>query len=154
MRRPSSLVAWFTTTDQLKVWVHAAPDKAAYQRRLAIWLTHVGPFSANRVSELLAVSTQAVWKWIAEYNKMGPTGLDRKGRGGRRWGLMPLDEERKLLSRFLVDPESGAPLTAAQLRSILSGAVGREISIHYVYKVLRRHPWRSLTRQSVHAIRD
>jgi transposase len=130
----------------MRVWVQAASDKAALQRRLAIWLTHTGPFTAQRVAELLAVSTQAVWKWVAEFNKIGPAGLDRKGRGGRRWGLMTVEEERKLLAKHLVHPESGALLTATQLRSALSGDVGREISIHYVYKLLHRHPWRALAR--------
>jgi hypothetical protein len=41
-------------------WVQDAPDKTAYQRRLAIWLTHAGPFPAHRVADLLRVSTQAV----------------------------------------------------------------------------------------------
>lgn len=147
MRRPSSLTPWFTTSAQMKSWVQAAPDRAAQQRRLAIWMTHTGPFTAQRVAELLAISTQAVWKWVSEFNRIGPAGLDRKGRGGRRWGLMTLEEERKLLARHLVHPESGALLTATELRAALSGAVGREISIHYVYKLLRRHPWRALARQ-------
>ncbi len=58
--------------------------KGAYQRRLAIWLTEVGPFAAHRVAEFLAISTQAVWKWLGEYNALGPQGLERHGRGGRR----------------------------------------------------------------------
>ena len=78
MRKPSSLSPWFTV-EQLVAWVKEAPDKTAYQRRLAIWLTHAGPFAAHRVADLLAVSTQAVWKWVAEYNSLGPSVLDRKG---------------------------------------------------------------------------
>jgi hypothetical protein len=39
MRNPSNLTPWFTT-DQLMAWVKESPDKSAYQRRLAIWLTH------------------------------------------------------------------------------------------------------------------
>jgi curli biogenesis system outer membrane secretion channel CsgG len=37
MRKPSSLNPWFTV-DQLIAWVKEAPDKTAYQRRLAISL--------------------------------------------------------------------------------------------------------------------
>ena len=65
MRNPSALTPWFTT-DQLLAWVKESPDKTAYQRRLAIWLTHSGPFPAHRVADLLAVSTQAIWKWLGE----------------------------------------------------------------------------------------
>jgi len=37
-------------------WVKDAPDKAPYQRRLAIWLTHSAKLSADRISELLIVT--------------------------------------------------------------------------------------------------
>ncbi len=132
MRKPSSLSPWFTT-GQLMAWVKDAPDKSAYQRRLAIWLTHAGPFPAHRVADLLAVSTQAVWKWVAEYNSLGPTGLDRKGRGGRRWGLMTLEEEYAFLAEHLAQAEAGDLLTAKQLRSALTKAIGQEVSIDYIY---------------------
>jgi len=56
MRKPSFLSPWFTV-EQLVAWVKESPDKTAYQRRLAIWLTHAGPFAAHRVADLLAGST-------------------------------------------------------------------------------------------------
>src|ERR1035437_6718699 len=95
--------------------------------------THAGPFAAHRVADLLAVSTQAVWKWVAEYNSLGPSGLDRKGRGGRRWGLMTLDEERAFLAEHLAEAETGDLLTAKQLSSALSKKLGQEISVDYIY---------------------
>lgn len=53
----------------LQVWVREAPDKGAYQRRLAVWLTGVCRLSAHWVAESLCVSKQAVWLWIAQYNR-------------------------------------------------------------------------------------
>ncbi len=153
MRKPSSLTLWFTAL-QLMAWVKEAPDKAAYQRRLAVWLTQAGPFSAHRVAELLAVSTQAVWKWLGEYNTVGPSGLDGKGRGGRRWGWMTLDEERAFLARHLRQAEAGDLLTAKQLRPALQKAVGHEVSLAYVYGLLHRHQWRKLTPRPHHAQQD
>ena len=153
MRKPSSLSPWFTV-EQLVAWVKEAPDKTAYQRRLAIWLTHAGPFAAHRVADLLAVSTQAVWKWVSEYNTLGPTGLDRKGRGGRRWGLMSLDEERAFLAEHLSEAESGNLLTAKQLASALAKKLGQEVSIDYIYGLLHRHEWRKLTPRPHHAKQD
>jgi transposase len=150
MRKPSSLSPWFSV-EQLVAWVKESPDKTAYQRRLAIWLTHVGPFTAHRVAYLLAVSTQAVWKWVAEYNTLGPTGLDRKGRGGRRWGLMTLEEERAFLAEHLSEAESVGLLTAKQLASALAKGLGQEVSIDYIYGLLHRHQWRKLTPRPHHA---
>ena len=141
MRKPSSLSPWFTV-EQLVAWVKEAPDKTAYQRRLAIWLTYAGPFAAHRVANLLAVSTQAVWKWVGEYNTLGPSGLDRKGRGGRRWGLMTLDQERAFLAKHLAEAEGGGHLTAKQLSSALAKKLGQEVSIDYIYALLDRHQGR------------
>ncbi len=135
-------------------WVKDAPDKSAYQRRLAIWLTHAGPFPAHRVADLLAVSTQAVWKWVAEYNSLGPTGLDRKGRGGRRWGLMTLEEEYAFLAEHLAQAEAGDLLTAKQLCSALTEKLGQEVSIDYIYGLLHRHQWRKLAPRPHHAKQD
>jgi transposase len=153
MRRPSSLRPWFTVV-QLVAWVKESPDKAAYQRRLAIWLTYAGPFAAHRVAELLAVSTQAVWKWVGEYNAHGPSGLERKGRGGRRWGLMTLDQERAFLDRHLAKAESGHLPTARQLSSALSKKLSQEVSIDYIYALLRRHQGHKLTPRPHHAGQD
>jgi transposase len=153
MRKPAMLHPWFTA-DQLLSWVKEAPDKTAYQRRLAIWLTYLGDFPAHRVAELLAVSTQAVWKWVGEYNAVGPGGLDRKGRGGRRWGLMSLDEERAVLAQYLAPAEAGDLLTAKQLQAALSKAVGRAVKIDYVYRLLHRHDWRKLPPRPHHSQHD
>jgi transposase len=143
MRNPSSLSPWFTV-EQLVAWVKEAPDKTAYQRRLAIWLTHAGPFAAHRVADLLAVSTQAVWKWVGEYNTLGP----------RRWGLMSLDEERAFLAEHLAQAENGDLLTAKQLASALQKKLGKEVFIDNIYGLLHRHEWRKLTPRPHHTKQD
>ena len=78
MARHAKIAAWFTV-DQLRTWMQEAPDKDSYRRRLAIWLTFLGPYPAGQIAEMLGVSTQAVWKWVGEYNRSGPCGLDRRG---------------------------------------------------------------------------
>lgn len=135
---PSSLTPWFTT-DQLRVWVKEAPDKAAYQRRMAIWLTHFARLPARRIADLLLVSVQSVWKWVGEYNSLGPSGLERKGRGGRRWALMTLQEEHDFLVQHLARAESRNVPTARHLHLALCQRLGQDVSLGYVYKLLHRH---------------
>jgi transposase len=106
------------------------------------------------VADLLVVSTQAVWKWVGEYNMHGPSSLDRKGRGGRRWGLMTLEEERAFLAQHLAQAEAGDLLTAKQLHPALCKALGQDVSMDYVYKLLHRHEWRKLTPRPHHAKQD
>jgi len=153
MRMPSDLTPWFTT-DQLMEWVKEAPDKTAYQRRLAVWLTHAGKLPAHRIAELLLVSTQSIWKWIGEYNSLGPAGLDRQGRGGRRWGLMTPDEEQEFLSQQLARAKDGNILTAKHLHPALCQRLGQEVSLDYVYKLLHRHEWRKLAPRPRHVKQD
>jgi transposase len=153
MRPPAKLEPWFSS-DQLVAWMQEAPDKASYQRRLAVWLTYLGPFPAGEVAAMLGVSKQAVWKWISEYNQRGPDGLDREGRGGRRWGLLSEEQEKAVLERFAARARSGDIVSAKQLLPEICKTVGREVSLAYVYKLLHRQQWRKLAPRPRHVNQD
>jgi len=147
MRPPAKIKNWLDT-EQMLQWLQEAPDQAAYKRRTAIWLTHVNRLHASKVAEILDVSTQAVWLWINQYNKAGPSGLMRKGRGGRRWGFMSFDEEAKLLEPFIRKARSGNPPKAKVIKSVIEKHLNRKVSISYVYRLLRRHGWAEIIAQS------
>ena len=149
MRNPSELAPWFSP-EELLAWVQEAGDKAGYQKRLAIWLTHAGPFHAGEVARYLGVSKQAVWLWVGQYNKLGPDGLERSGRGGRRWGFLSPEEERDLLAGFLERASRGEVVTALHLHRDICRRVGKEVSLAYVYKLLHRNEWRKLAPRSHH----
>jgi transposase len=153
MRRPAELRPWFSV-EQRQAWVTEAPDQAAYQRRLAIWLTQLGPYHAEDVGTMLAVSKQAVWKWVGEYNAQGPTGLEGQRRGGLRWGLLSLEQERALLARYEARAQTGDVITAKQLHAEIWKAVGQDVSLAYVYKLLHRQDWRKLGPRPRHVKRD
>jgi transposase len=143
MRPPASIKPWLSIED-LQIWVREAPDKFSYQRPLAIWLTQVGGLAAHPVAEFLCASKQAVWLWISQYNRQGPEGLDRQGRGGRRWAYLSLAEEQALLKNWQERAARGEVLTAKQLHACLQKAAERTISLGYVYRLLHRHGWRKL----------
>ena len=149
MRPPARIEPWLSTQD-LQVWVREAPDKGAYQRRLAIWLTDVCRLPAHRVAESLCVSKQAVWLWIAQYNRQGPEGLSRAGRGGRRRAWLSWEEEERFLEKQQAAVR-GRILTARQLRAELERLARRRVSLAYVYHLLRRHGCRKLARRPRHA---
>jgi transposase len=111
----------------------------AYKKRLAIWLTRRGPFHAHKVSELLQVSKQAVWLWIKQYNQGGPDSLDRKGRGGRRRAYLSLDQERALVERLQSQVAKGQGRKAKELLPEVLEAVGQNVSVAYVYRLMQRH---------------
>src|SRR5262249_34033814 len=142
MRLPAQIEPWLSTED-LQVWVREAPDKASYQRRLAVWLTHVERLPAHRVAQSLCVSTPAVWRWIAQYNQQGPEGLSRARRRGRRWAFLSWEQEQRFLKKWLRAATRGEVLTAKQLHGQLERVTGRRLSLGYVYRLLRRHGWRN-----------
>jgi transposase len=147
MRPPAQIKDWLSLEAMFR-WVQRAPDQAAYRCRMALWLTHTGRLHATKVAHILGVSKQAVWLWIRQYNEQGPAGLERHGRGGRRWGLMTLGQEAELLRPIIRRARSGhAPKPDAVKREI-EEKLQREVSKSYVYKLLRRHGWADILRLS------
>lgn len=138
MRKPAPLEPWLSE-EEILVWLREAPDREAYKRRLAVWLTHLGPHYAHEVAEMLGVSRQAVWLWVGQYNKKGPIGLARVGRGGRRWSYLSWVEEEEILQPFRERAARGEVVSAKEIWPELSKAMGQEVSLAYVYKLLHRH---------------
>jgi len=147
MRPPAKIKDWLTV-QKMYNWLQNAPDKEAYKRRHAIWLTHTDQLHAQKVAEILDVSIQAVWLWISQYNKFGPEGLQRKGRGGRRRAFFSHQEEREILKPFLQKARSGNPPKTNIIKAHIEDNLRRKVSKAYIYKLLQRHRWASIIAQS------
>jgi transposase len=143
MRRPAQIEPHLDT-DELVQWVRESNSRDSYKKRLAIWLTHIGPFHAKQISTMLQVSVQSVWLWVSQYNRYGPDGLERKGRGGRRWSYISWAAEESLLRSFFERASRGGIITAKQMHPEVCKAVGKEVSLDYVYRMLYRHSWRKV----------
>ena len=153
MPRVPHVEPWLFELELLE-WVRAAESRGAYQRRLAVWLTHLRHYPAHEVATLLGGSTPAVWRWLSQYNGQGPAGLARQGRGGRRWAFLPLDQERELLAALQEQAGRGQVLTAKQIYGRVRQAVGQQVSLDYVYRLLHRHGWRNLGPRPQHVKAD
>lgn len=152
MKPPAQIKGWLTS-EELMYWVREAKSVDSHTKRLVIWLTYLG-FHANQVSDYLQISKQAVWLWVGQYNKLGPEGLSRRGRGGRRWFFISLSEEKAFLDSLLEGSARGEILTAKQILPELEKLLGRQISLSYVYKLLHRHNWRKLGPRPHHVKSD
>lgn len=140
MRPPAEIKDWLPI-GQMFQWLQEAPNEAAHKRRMAIWLTHTGNLHAHQVADILGISTQAVWLWIRQYNQAGPAGLQRHGRGGRRWGFLTAQQEAELLAPLTRKARAGHPPKPAAIRQIIQEMLGRPVSMSYVYRLLSRHNW-------------
>ena len=147
VRPPASIKPWLST-GKMEKWVGQAPDEDARKRRLSVWLTHTEKLHARDVAERLEVSVQAVWLWVGQYNRRGPGGLDRKGRGGSRRTLMSLSQEKAVLSPFLSQARAGNPPRAEVVKKAIEKKLGRKVSLPYVYALQARHGWARIIAQS------
>lgn len=129
-------------------WVQDSPDQASHKCRMSIWLTHTGRLHADKVAGILGVSKQAVWLWIRQYNQAGPSGLDRMGRGGRRWGLLTSEEEKQLLAPLVRQARSGHRVRPSDVQRVVEERLNRDVSKSYIYKLLKRHRWSDTTGMS------
>ncbi len=146
--RPAARVKSWLSTEKMFQWLQSAPDGSSYKRRLAIWLTHTRRLHANKVAETVGVSIQAVWLWVRQYNNKGPAGLERTGRGGRRWAFMTPKQEAKLLKPFIQKAGVGSPPKPAEIKQAIEKKLGRKVSMPYVYRLLARHGWSDVIAQS------
>ena len=153
MRRPASIKPWLSAED-LQTWIREASSCDEYQKRLAIWLTFIGSYPAHHVATLLGVSKQAVWLWVGQYNQRGPEGLERGGRGGRRWAFLSWEEEEAFLAGLEERAQKGHILTAPQMHQQLRQATGQKVCLAYVYRLLHRHGWRKLGPRPRHVKAD
>jgi len=153
MRKPALINPWMNE-EELQSWIREATNQKDYQKRLVIWLTATGHFHAHQIAHMLGVSKQAVWLWIMQYNKQGPEGLRRQGRGGRRWSFLTSDEENHLLTSIVEESVKGKITGAKQLLAKIQQLTGKTVSLAYVYKLLKRNNWRKLTPRPRHIKAD
>lgn len=140
MRPPATIKDWLSI-DEMFQWVQSAPNQSVYKCRMAIWLTHTGRIHAAKVALILGVSKQAVWLWIKQYNAQGPAGLERPGRGGRRWGFLTPQEEKELLAPLWRRARAGPPVSVAAVQQLVEDKLHRGVSKSYIYKLLQRNGW-------------
>lgn len=146
--RPPAAIKSHLSINAMFQWLQKAPDEATHKRRMAIWLTHTGNLHAKQVAKVLGVSVQAVWLWIRQYNQQGPSGLERSGRGGRRWGFLTLKEEADLLRPYIRKLRDGVITNPSEIKKEVEDKLGKTVSMPYVYRLLQRHQWAQIIAQT------
>lgn len=102
----------------------------------------------------MAVSKGTVYQWVFHYNHEGPEAFVLQGRGGRRFGLMSLEEESRFLEAMKQEAEQGKVVGAFSLREGIEEKVGCEVSKDYLYDLLHRHGWRKVLPRPRHPKAD
>lgn len=75
-------------------------------------------------------------------------------RGGRRRENFSVEHEAALLKPFMETASTGGILVVGQIKRELESALGREVALSSVYKLLHRHNWRKLAPDKRHPQSD
>ncbi len=153
MARRPRVKTWLSEVELLE-WTRQATTPAECRRRLAVWITTLHGWPAHEVARLLGVSKQAIWAWMGQYNRLGPEGLDREGRGGRRWAFLSWEQEERLLASMRAEALEGRVMTAKHVYARVCETAKREVSLGYVYRLMHRHDWRKLSPRPRHVQAD
>ena len=137
----------------LKKQMKASADREQFQRWQAIFLTSKG-LSSKVVAEYVGTTKGTVHQWVYQYNHNGSDGIFLQGRGGRRFGLLTLDEERDLLEQVRSKAEQGRILTAYAVKVHIEEKTGKAVSKDYLYDILHRHGWRKVMPRPKHPKAD
>ena len=147
MRPPAQIKEHLSVNDMFQ-WLQNAPDEGAHKRRMAIWLTCTGNLYAKQVAKVLGVSVHAIWLWIRQYNADGPSGLERGGRGGRRWGFLTPAQEIEFLTPYIKKLSFGVITSPSEIKKTIEQKIGKSVSRPYIYRLLQRHRWAERIAQS------
>jgi transposase len=150
--RPTKLINHLDE-EGLKKQMKASANREQFQRWQAIFLTSKG-LTSEVVAEYVGTTKGTVHQWVHQYNHNGPNGILLQGRGGRRFGLLTLEEERNLLEQVRSKAEQGRILTACAIKFHIEEKTGKEVSEDYLYDVLHRHEWRKVMPRSRHPKAD
>ena len=74
----------------------------------------------------------------------------RRNWGGRRYGYMTVEEERKFLSQFLDKAEQGGILVVGEIKRAFEALVGQKVAKTTIYRMLDRHNWRTIVPRPRH----
>ena len=150
--RPTKLMNHFDE-EGLKKQMKASADTDQFRRWQAIFLTSKG-LTSKVVAEYVGTTKGTVHQWVHQYNHNGPNGILLQGRGGRRFGLLTLDEERDLLEQIRSKAEQGRIITACAIKFHIEEKTGKVVSEDYLYDVLHRHEWRKVMPRPRHPKAD
>ena len=143
----------YLTADELRQRMLGSEEREQFQRWQALYLTHLG-LSAAQVGEYVGISAGTVHQWVHHYNRAGPQEMVLGGRGGRRFGLLSLEQEAKLLEGLRHEAEQGHVVAAFRIRQEVEKKAGQGVSKDYLYDLLHRHGLRKIMPRPVHPRRD
>jgi len=139
---------------ELEGLLKKSKTKADFQRVQCVWLRALFGFSSHQVALAVGWRPATVKKIWSQYFSQGEKALLGEGRGGRHRANLSLEEETRLLGRFLQKARAGGVLVVNEVKEAYEKTVGRSVPKSTVYRLLARHGWRKITPRPRHPKSD
>jgi transposase len=111
-------------------------------------------FSIETIAAITQFSLGHIKRVWSLYYKGGVEALKVKPRGGRHRCNLSLEEEKKLLARYMQTGENGTMLEIAPLYKGLCERTGRKVGLASAYRLAQRHGWRKIAPRPEHTGRN
>lgn len=152
MRTPTPIS--MEAIESLKGLLEVTRTKADFRRVLCMWLRARLQMPSREVAEAIGHSYGTVRRIQARYLREGESSLLGKGRGGRRYGNMSIDQETQLLTKFTEQAKAGGVIVVREIKSAYEKAIGHKVPKSTVYRMLDRHGWRKIAPRPRHPKAD
>ena len=110
--------------------------------------------SAPKIAHTIATTAGTIRQYIHKYNHEGIKEYIPAKRGGRRFGLLSLEQEKKILTEHVSQATKGEIITTRYLKPIFEKEIGKPVSMDYLQDVMRRHGWRMIVPRPHHPQRN
>lgn len=140
------------TNEQIKEINEALEESkntSEYKRIQCLKLRAENKLELQDIEGITGYDYKYVSQLISKYINKGIGEIyNKKRQANRRY--ISYEEEKELLSSFLIKAEKGQMLIVDDIRKAYSQRVGKETSPNGIYKVLERHGWRKVMPRSKH----
>ena len=125
-----------------------------FQRYLCVWLRTEKGLPASEIAGIVGWHADTVRLIQRGFIARGAVVFRDEREGGRRSGLLSLEEEAKFLKGFMEAASDASLLVANEVKAALEKKLGREVHKVSVYRMLKRHNWRKIMPRPRHPEQD
>lgn len=146
-----SYVKRHLSEEQVKDKIATAPSARCQQKWMIIYNALVDPRTASEIAKHTATSLRTVHQVIADYNRVGESAIQPRGKQGKNPGAyLSFEQEAAFLESFNESAKKGHLTTIQAIQTDFETIVGAAVAPSTIYRLLERHGWRKLAPRAYH----
>lgn len=125
----------------IKAKMQSATTVSDYKRWQIIYSISAYSVDADYLADITGYSKASVYAIVQQYNKSDKSDVSSKQRGGRRRGLMNLEQEKALMKSLEDKAIKGQILSGKDVRKIVEQMLNKSVSDDYIWDLFKRNGW-------------